>query len=298
MSSILHRLGRRIRYEYLRRFDNPTTLTTKMGIYRVPIGVDDPISRDLFLHGEFELDLINEAMELLRHLSKRPRGEGTILDIGANNGVISIGMLATGQLERAVAIEPEPVNFARMEENVRLNGFDNDILLKSCALSNRTADLELELSGSNYGDHRVRAERSPSDAKDIFKESERPVIRVSSDTLDNLISTLPTRFSNDLVVTWIDVQGYEGYVFGGARKLLAQGVPVVSEIWPYGIVRSGMAMEEFNKLVCGIWTSFWVKRERKYSRGRFIRYPIAAFESFLDELGLEGGYDNVIFTIE
>lgn len=93
MNDILYKVVRRIRYEYLRRFNNPATLSTKMGIYRVPIGVEDPISRALFLHGEFELDLINEAMELLRNISGRPMGKGTLLDIGANNGVISIGML-------------------------------------------------------------------------------------------------------------------------------------------------------------------------------------------------------------
>lgn len=116
MNGILYKIIRRFRYEYLRRFDNPAILTTKMGIYRDPIGVKDPISQELFLNGEFELDLINEAMELLRNLSGRPKGKGTLLDIGANNGVISIGMLVTEQLERSIAVEPEPKNFERLQE--------------------------------------------------------------------------------------------------------------------------------------------------------------------------------------
>jgi hypothetical protein len=66
MSDLLRRVIQRIRYEYLRRFDNPATLTTRQGIFRVPIGVRDPISRELFLRGEFELDLINDAMRLVR----------------------------------------------------------------------------------------------------------------------------------------------------------------------------------------------------------------------------------------
>jgi hypothetical protein len=33
-------------------------------------------------------------------------------------------------------------------------------------------------------------------------------------------------------------------------------------------------------------------------RGRFVRYPIAAFRAFLDDVGLDGYYDNVIFTRE
>lgn len=78
MSDLLHRVIRRIRYEYLRRFHNPATLTTQQGVFRVPIGVTDPISRELFLHGEFEFDLITKAMQLLRDLSGRAKGKGTL----------------------------------------------------------------------------------------------------------------------------------------------------------------------------------------------------------------------------
>lgn len=298
MESIIYKLKRRLRYEYLKRFENPATLKTKMGTYRVPIGVSDPISRDLFLHGEFELDLIQEAMGLLRGLSGRPKGKGTILDIGANNGVISIGMLETGEIERAIAIEPEPQNFAFMKENIKLNGLEDKIYDINCALSDKKTSLTFELSDSNYGDHRVRIESEEPVTKDIFNESGRPVITVQGEILDELIKTIPQNFTDDIAVFWIDVQGYEGYVFKGARELLATGVPVVSEIWPYGIKRAGMDMQEFNRLVSEIWTSFWVKRQRQYGANRFIRYPIVAFTSFLEELGEEGGYDNVIFTRE
>lgn len=293
MSDLLYRVKRRIRYEYLRRFDNPATLKTRQGVFRVPIGVSDPISRELFLHGEFELDLITDAMHLLRDLSGRPKGKGTLIDIGANNGVISVGMLVTGELDSAVAIEPEPTNFGRLEENVALNGLGHAVHRINCALSSQRATLTFELSDSNYGDHRVRTKSGPLSTRDIFNESERPVITVPADTLDNILLGVPGQFTEDVAVIWIDVQGYEGYAFDGARGTLANGVPVVSEIWPYGISRAGMTMDAFNELVTGIWRSFWVKR-----RGRFVRYPILAFRSFLDELGPEGSYDNVIFTCE
>ena len=293
VADLLFRVRRRLRYEYLRRFDNPATLETRQGIFRVPIGVSDPISRELFLHGNFELDLIHDAMALLRTLSGKPKGQGTLIDIGANNGVISIGMLVTGELDKAVAIEPEPVNFARLEENVKLNGLDQSILRINSALSNGKSELVFELSESNYGDHRVRMAAVPSGMREVFNESHRPVIRVPADTLDQLVTGLPQRFTEDVAVIWIDVQGYEGHVFAGAGQLLASGIPVVSEVWPYGIARAGMTMDAFNAIVVNLWHSFWVKR-----RGRFVRYPIIAFRSFLDELGPGGDYDNVIFTRE
>lgn len=191
MSDFFFRVKRRLRYEYLRRFDNPAKLTTQQGIFRVPIGVEDPISRELFLRGHFELDLITEAMELLRKLSGRPKGKGTVIDIGANNGVISIGMLFTGQLDRAVALEPEPTNYARLCENVALNRMDDSILRLNLALSDRKTSLTFELSESNYGDHRVRAASASSGTREIFNEGKRPIITVPADTFDSLITELP-----------------------------------------------------------------------------------------------------------
>ena len=291
MPSLPYRVVRRLRYEYLRRFDNPAILTTRQGVFRVPIGVDDPISRLLLIEGEFELDLITEAMQLVRKRSGRPKGKGTIIDIGANNGVISIGMLVTGELDRAVAIEPEPINFKRLHDNVALNRLEDSILLVNRALSNAKSNLSFELSESNFGDHRVRTTGTSGVAKDIFKESQRSVITVAADRLDDMMTELPQRFTEDLAVVWIDVQGYEGYVFDGARALLKRDVPVVSEVWPYGIVRAGMTLDQFNELVVSIWPCFWMKR-----RDHFARYPIAAFRAFLDDVGMDGYHDNVIFS--
>lgn len=291
MNEFMFRVIRRLRYEYLRRFENPAVLNTKQGTFRVPIGVKDPISRELFLFGSFELELMNEAMDLLRDLSGRPKGKGTIIDIGANNGITSIGMLVAGQLDSAVAIEPEPANFARLQDNVALNCLGDAILQLNCALSDRPGTLTFELSDTNYGDHRVRASSTAPDMREIFNESGRQVISVPADTLDNVLSGLPTRWTEDIAVVWIDVQGYEGVVFAGARAVLARGVPVVSEIWPYGIIRAGMTLDAFAALASQIWTSYWIRR-----RERFVRYPILAFRAFLDELGCNGYYENVIFT--
>jgi FkbM family methyltransferase len=292
MPSLLYRARRRLHYEYLRRFNNPATLTTRQGVFRVPIGVDDPISRELFLFGEFEFDLITEAMEVLRNVSGRPKGKGTIIDVGANNGVISIAMLVTGRLDRAVAIEPEPTNFKRLQDNVRLNRLDEGMLLINSAVSDRKSTLTFELSANNYGDHRVRtSSQSTYVTRDIFNESDRPVITVPADTLDSVIAGLPRPFTQDVAVMWVDVQGYEGQVFAGARQLLASGVPVVSEINPYFIARAGMSPDAFSSLVADIWPCFWMKRS-----AHFARYPISAFRAFMDDVGFEGYHDNVIFT--
>jgi hypothetical protein len=118
------------------------------------------------------------------------------------------------------------------------------------------------------------------------------VVHVAANTIDALLADVDPKLTGDISVIWIDIQGYEGYAFVGAKKLLARGIPVVSEIWPYGMQRAGMAQETFYAIVNETWSSYWRRRE-----GRFVEYPIDTFQSVFDDLGLDGdAYDNVIFT--
>jgi len=41
-----------------------------------------------------------------------------VLDVGANLGVISIGMLVNGDVAAAIGVEPDPDNYALLERNI------------------------------------------------------------------------------------------------------------------------------------------------------------------------------------
>jgi len=240
---------------------------------------------------QFELDLIVKSMDLLRELGLCPeRGKGTLQDIGANIRVISIGFLHTGEMEKAAAVEPAPRNFALLEKNVEQNGFKNRILCFRNAVSDLDATVELELSDTNAGDHRVRVQ-SAGDTAELFQESKRAVEKVETLCVDTILERLPTEFSDDIAALRVDVQGHEGHVFRGASRLLAKGLPTMAEIWPYGIVRSGASLEDFHAIVSRYWSDYWVIRE-----GQFVRYPIALFNGFLAELGGPKEFENVVFT--
>jgi FkbM family methyltransferase len=256
------------------------------------LSTDDGVGRPLYCEREFELDLSLRATTFLRNLKKLPaQGEGIVLDIGANMGVISIGMLHTGQLAKAIAIEPEPRNFSLLEHNVRQNKLEGRVTCLPYAILDRKGEVRFELSDTNSGDHRVRSSSFEATHRtDLYQESERRVISIEAATVDQLIASLPENVTKDIVLVWVDTQGYEGFVFSGARELLSKGVPVVAEIWPYGLERSGMSRERFCEIAETFWSSYWVWRRRK-----FVRYPISALNVFFDELGCEE-YENVIFT--
>ena len=273
------------------KFRKSVTVSTKQGIFTVLLGPNESPGRSLYCYREHELDLMLKAMTFLRSMELcPPKGEGTVLDVGANNGVTSIGMLRLGELERAIAIEPEPRNFALLKHNVSQNSLDGRVICLPAAASHQKGDILFEVSDANDGDHRVRT-NGDYGVPDLFQESGRRVMTVQTGNLCDLLSDVPKQFTQNIAVIWIDVQGHEGYVFLGARKLLSGGAPVVSEIWPYGIRRSGMGENQFCDIAESIWSSYWVMR-----RGRFVRYPINTLAILFDELGFEGDFDNVIFT--
>lgn len=278
------------RWNINKKFRKSVTVSTKQGVFTI-LFADDIISKSLYCWGEFELDLITEALAFLRSIHKcPPKGQGTILDIGANNGVTSIGALYRGEFEKAISIEPSPQNFSLLQHNVEQNGLNDRVTCLPYAVSHQKGEVEFELSDTNFGDNRVRMTPA-SAAVESTSRSERRTIKVRSDRLDDLLSNVPEQFTRTIALMWIDVQGHEGYVFAGAKKLLSTGIPVVSEIWPEGIKLSGMSQDQFCEIVQSSWSHYWVMR-----RGRFARYSTKMLDMFFDELGYGGDYDNVIFT--
>src|SRR5262245_53402866 len=119
LKELMLAIGRRAYLEYRcgcwglnKRFRKSVTAVTKQGKFTV-LTADDAIGKVLYARKQYELELMTKATALLRSLGQcSSRGQGTIVDIGANNGVIAVGMLYTGQFARAIAVEPEPRNFS------------------------------------------------------------------------------------------------------------------------------------------------------------------------------------------
>jgi FkbM family methyltransferase len=287
---LLHSQYRLFLWNLNRAFRTFAVINTKQGKFKIAFLEKESIGRSLYTTGQYEMDLIKEVTKFLRANSKIGRkGSGTALDIGANNGVISIGLLQTGEFQKAIAFEPEPRNFSLLEFNVALNGLKDRFICMPYAVADAAGELRFELSDTNYGDHRVRAD-SQAIGLERQSESKRRLISVKADQLDALLSSIPQDFVASASLVWLDVQGYEGYVFKGGKKFLSTGIPVIAEIWPYGIQRAGMTQEQFCEIARELWSHYWIRR-----RGKFIMYPIETLETVFQELGDEGAYDNLIF---
>lgn len=67
-------------------------------------------------------------------------------------------------------------------------------------------------------------------------------------------------------LVWLDVQGHEGHFFLGARRLLSSGIPVVTELWPYAVLRSGMSRSEFCCILSKLFTHFYLLVGEHYEK--------------------------------
>jgi len=222
--SVLFRAARRVR----------PTLRAASGSAIFHVSTRDRVlGRHVYVHGDFEAAILYRAYTLLAEWG-RP-ATGTMIDIGANIGTTCIQAVVDGLAPAAIAIEPEPGNFALLERNIRANRVDGHIEALCVALSDREGTAELELSEDNSGDHRIRVQAAGAGS---FREDRRATCPIPTTTFDTLVGSGKIKLAATGIV-WIDVQGHDGHVLAGASTLRETGIPVVVEFWPYGLGRSG-----------------------------------------------------------
>jgi FkbM family methyltransferase len=288
-NSFLQYEGKEFIWSIQKKFRKTLIVKTNQGFYRIFTN-DNAICRSLFVRKEYESELMTKTISFLREINKVDlQGKGIMLDIGANNGITSITMLLRKYFSNSIAIEPEPNNFNILKENLKLNNLLDSVYCFQNAVSDSSKELNFELSNNNFGDHRIRNENESFSSVENFAESKRKLTKVQALPLPEILKQLPEVITNKIEIVWIDIQGHEGFLFKGAKSwFIETNIPVITEIWPYVILRSGMPIEEFDEIVKSIWNYYYVIR-----RGRFIRYPIQTFSCFLDELGINGS-ENII----
>jgi FkbM family methyltransferase len=180
-----------------------------------------------------------DAVDFFRRWFARRKG-GTFIDIGANIGLITVPVVASGDV-RGIAIEADPTNFRLLRGNVVRNRLEGRVQLHNVAVYDRKAQLEFEISPSNFGDHRVRGQGLAT-KEDHYGESERRTIRVPSDTLDAVVDVAEL---GSAVAIKMDIQGSEPFALRGGAAVLAAADVMLCEFWPYGMKRLGADVGAF-----------------------------------------------------
>ncbi|MBN1761699.1 MAG: FkbM family methyltransferase [Methanomicrobia archaeon] len=126
----------------------------------------------------------------------------TVVDIGAQIGIFSC--LAAKYADKVIAIEPHPVNFSLLRENMRLNNQRN-IVPSQMAVSGKNGVQTLFLSEQGTADHSL----IPFDTESL--------IEVTTCTLERLIESYELE---SISLLKMDCEGCEYEVLNSSRKLL------------------------------------------------------------------------------
>lgn len=282
--------ARSLAWRAIRAARETVTIKTLQGVFTVSTK-DDGIAAILYRQKHYQMYPGIAALDLLRREGYLARNDVTMLDVGANFGVISIGHVSGGQVARAIAIEPEPFNFALLQQNISQNGLRDRFISVPMAVGEESASITMEISPDNLGDHRIRS--TPVTDREEHGESARDIVEVPVRPLPDILALPEVRAAKEFAspsLLWIDVQGYEGYVFRGAASLL-RGIPAVSEVWPYGILRCNMTLDEFCSIVLSIWGEYWVANGLE-----FTRHSMTEFPAYVEELERSGKTADVVFT--
>jgi FkbM family methyltransferase len=151
-------------------------------------------------------------------------GEGPILDVGANIGLVSL-LLARRFPDRVIhAFEPNPTTFETLEANIARNGA-NKVLCHRYAVS--------DADGTVMFDNDPIARGTAS----ISRDGSRHAAEVPAITLDSFVAK---HAISSIGLLKIDVEGYETLVFRGAKHVLNEIRPsIYFEVCPDLTERAG-----------------------------------------------------------
>ncbi len=184
-------------------------------------------------------------------------GKNTIVDLGANIGTTCIP-LAQQTGCKIIAVEPVPENYNLLQENVRQNGLQGEIICVRKAISNEPGVADMVLPDLNCGGAFMKD--ALREAKFLQGIERRNVMSVETDTLMNILQSNKVEPAQ-IAFVWCDVEGCETSVTATGKPLWSAGIPLFIEVFP------GML-------------------ERQTELGTFISTMEACFDSFIDRVEL------------
>lgn len=148
---------------------------------------DKTTGRILHVHRNHEFD---EMMLIVKYLRDKKlltdSADGTVVDVGGYLGMSSSAFLLEDVFEKAVAFEPSPDNYRLLNVNITNNHLEDRLQAFNMALSDGNAELVFELSGKNFGDHRVRYGKKITEGH--YNEDKRDVISVPAHCFDDFLA--------------------------------------------------------------------------------------------------------------
>jgi FkbM family methyltransferase len=180
---------------------------------------DDKIGLRL-LHGRtWHRPVLEQSVSRLEAAGALATG-GTFVDVGANIGAMTVYALLTGKFAHAIAIEPDPHNFAILARNIAVNNLTARVTLIQAAASTVSGTVTLQRDQRNLGAHTIHAKAVPT--------PDATTVTVRAAPLDALLAEVAGGLPAPSLVK-IDVEGHELVVMESMPGLRAARVPLMFE---------------------------------------------------------------------
>ena len=208
---------------------------------------------------------------------------GLYIDIGANLGMHTLlASRVVGKTGRVYAVEPNPKSYALLSTHLAINNCNN-VVPKHCALSDDTAELELNCPVMHSGTASLRPIGINA------AHAEYNVAAVQSYTGDELLNECDRATQT---VVKIDVEGWEQKVVNGMSQFLKETLHVVvsMEITPEWLREANGSMDELFAQMTEMGYWLWMPR-LEFRSGLFS--PLLRFSTNVPD---DRGQFDVVFA--
>lgn len=220
---------------FANRVPEGTTISVDDGrVFRV---TRDRVFWRVYYERTYEPDLTAVIRRLVRETDH-------CVDVGANFGWYATLLAHLAPGGRVTAYEPVPEVFARLQDNIQLNGFVNRVELKNSCVGEKDGTVTFACRAQESGLAHI-----------VGADSEEETIQVPMTTLDNDLSDAAGR----IALIKIDAEGAEAKVLAGASSLLEAVNPpnLVVEVNSKALVRAGTSAEDVLRFLADRNYEFW-----------------------------------------
>jgi FkbM family methyltransferase len=181
--------------------------------------------RYLYVFAMFKINsLKNDPKEkdFFKFLSMLKDGEGDVLDVGANIGIMTFHLSKSLPKSKVIAVEPMPQNYAVLEKVVSKQELSN-VELKQLAVGEKVGKVTM-IMPDNKGVKMQGLSHVKHDAIEEWNEGEE--FEVEMIQIDDL--------SGDRKVQGIkmDVENFEYFALKGAQETIKKSQPIIyTELW-------------------------------------------------------------------
>lgn len=164
-------------------------------------------------------DLISDSIAMTgvhepaftKHLLKRAKAGGVLIDVGANLGYFTLLWLAANPENRCIAFEASPRNIEILRRNVNQNGFENRVQIIACGAGQAAGRMHFDLGPVDQTGWGGFSRESTGVEVDVVR-------------VDEIVAA-----DEPVALLKVDIEGADAWALMGCEKLLK--MKIINEIW-------------------------------------------------------------------